>query len=203
MAKELELKLDLGGQQKGVVMHLIEGVFKKEGLSIEFSSKLLINQYYDTPEFDLNAHKMALRIRDLGGRYVQTLKTKGNSVDGFTERGEWEWDVCDISQRPELLTERDVWPEGIDVAKLAVVFETNFERQSAEFDFLGARIELAIDFGEVVSLGKTELINELELELKGGQVDGLKAFGKLLLDALGAKPGDISKAERGYRLYRS
>ena len=51
------------------------------------------NTYFDTPEMHLNQARVALRIRNKNGQYFQTLKTKGESINGLTRRGEWEWSL--------------------------------------------------------------------------------------------------------------
>ncbi|HCL37363.1 MAG TPA: CYTH domain-containing protein, partial [Marinobacter hydrocarbonoclasticus] len=35
----------------------------------------------------------ALRVRQAGDRYIQTLKTQGEFVNGAHRRQEWEWDL--------------------------------------------------------------------------------------------------------------
>jgi inorganic triphosphatase YgiF len=54
----------------------------------------LFNQYFDTPERDLAAAKVALRVRRDGEQFIQTLKTRGQSVAGLSERNEWDWNLA-------------------------------------------------------------------------------------------------------------
>ncbi|WP_215201240.1 CYTH domain-containing protein, partial [Escherichia coli] len=49
------------------------------------------NQYYDTPGRELARAKVALRMRRDGEQYIQTLKSRGQSVAGLSERNEWDW----------------------------------------------------------------------------------------------------------------
>ena len=44
------------------------------------------------------------------------------------------------------------------------MFETNFTRHQVEFTWSDAKIELAVDSGQIISQGNVEDINELELE---------------------------------------
>ncbi|MFP3449254.1 inorganic triphosphatase, partial [Pseudomonas sp. SIMBA_067] len=53
----------------------------------------LMNQYFDTPERDLAQAKVALRLRKDGDDIIQTLKTRGQSVAGLSERNEYNWDL--------------------------------------------------------------------------------------------------------------
>src|SRR5690606_27081715 len=58
----------------------------------------LYNQYYDTASRDLAHARVALRLRRDGEQFIQTLKSRGQSVAGLSERNEWDWYL----QRPEL-----------------------------------------------------------------------------------------------------
>jgi inorganic triphosphatase YgiF len=64
----------------------------------------------------------------------------------------------------------------------------------------GSAIELVWDKGEVVANGKTEIISELELELKEGAVADLFWLAEQLLEHMPLTLGSLSKAARGYRL---
>ncbi|WP_281645687.1 CYTH domain-containing protein [Parendozoicomonas sp. Alg238-R29] len=161
----------------------------------------LKNTYFDTPDERLNQHRVALRIREKNGVYIQTLKTKGVSVNGISRRGEWEWQLEGNELDGERLAK--VWPEalqGIDIASLEPVFTTDFERKVIDFQWQSALIELALDCGEVKARGKSQPISELELELKGGDESALQSLADELGKLVKLKPENISKAERGYRL---
>ena len=172
----------------------------------------LCNWYFDTPDLRLSADKVALRIRKLGDTYIQTFKTKGNSVNGLHQRGEWEW----LIDKPELdvglLVEADypLAKHATDwAAALEVIFATNFERTVwlIEWPESDTVIEVALDQGEVSYTspqGKsyTDDICELELELKSGEVEHLMAASAMFSIAIPElTPSDISKAERGYQLF--
>ena len=88
MANEIELKLKV--IEKGDITKKLQDIFP--GISLE--PKELINIYFDTRDFKLNQERIALRIRNKGGQYIQTLKTKGVSVNGLRQRGEWEWPLA-------------------------------------------------------------------------------------------------------------
>lgn len=79
MTVETELKLLL--PENSILQlktHLFWKKFTVEGIKIFHSG----NIYYDTPNRDLNQVRVALRIREKNGQYFQTLKTKGESVNG-------------------------------------------------------------------------------------------------------------------------
>ncbi len=161
----------------------------------------LVNTYFDTPERVLNSARVALRIREKNGRYIQTLKTKGESVCGLSHRGEWEWNLPSPALDIERLSV--VLPEvlsGVDLTTLQPVFRTDFKRQVIDIVWQGAEIELALDLGEVIAGERTLPISELELELKSGDESSLYSLADALRQDVKLTSGDISKAEQGYRL---
>lgn len=160
----------------------------------------LRNIYFDTADRQLNKAKIALRIREKNGSFIQTLKTKGAAVEGLHQRGEWEWSLARPVLDVDVLRQHENWPGDIDPSALQPVFETNFMRHAAELEFMGSRIELAIDIGEIIAGGRSEVLQELELELLSGAVSGVLELGQKLKQCLPLESSDISKAERGYRL---
>ncbi|SFF84406.1 inorganic triphosphatase [Neptunomonas qingdaonensis] len=177
-----------------------------------YQTQNLRNWYFDTPELRLSADKVALRIREQSGTYIQTFKTKGNSVNGLHQRGEWEWLIDKPELDISLLVEADYPPakQGVDwAAELEVIFATNFARTVwiIEWPESDTVIEVALDQGEVsyTSLqGQTyaDDICELELELKSGKVEDLMAASAMFTIAIPElTPSNISKAERGYQLF--
>jgi len=170
---------------------------------------MLRNTYYDTPALELAAARIALRVRQQGERYIQTLKTRGQSVNGLHQRGEWEWELDSERLDPSLLT-AEIWPEALPPAEqltLVPVFTTDFRRRLWLIRFEGADIEVAQDQGEVVCSGAegarlSDPISELELELKAGPADALFSLARTLGQQIELRPSDISKAQRGYRLFK-
>ncbi|TMO20475.1 inorganic triphosphatase, partial [Pseudoalteromonas sp. S4492] len=108
MSTETELKLSL---PKAQIQALKTLPFWKKFASSAPETFHLGNTYFDTASRKLNQARVALRIREKNGQYFQTLKTKGESVNGLTRRGEWEWAI----ERPELDIEglQKVWPESL------------------------------------------------------------------------------------------
>ena len=208
MAVEVEVKLAF---QEGFIDSQIEGVetvLKNLGYELGFVEKELVNYYYDTPDFLLNKNKVALRIRrksnDQGGSvFIQTLKTAGQSINGLSQRGEWEWPVAENSLDVSKLDACEAWPEFVELKNLRVVFETNFIRYQTNIHWRGSIIELVVDWGIIVSNDKQEQIHEIELELKQGQEVDLKSLSEQLKKQLPLMPSDISKAERGFKLFQT
>src|SRR5690606_32890773 len=167
----------------------------------------LFNQYYDTPERDLAQAKVALRLRRDGEQFIQTLKSRGQSVAGLSERNEWDWYLDKAKLDTRKLTD-DCWPAplaGLDKKTLKPIFKTDFVREKAEIAWGRGKakvvIEAALDLGEVVAGKQSEEICELELELRQGDPQALLELAVELAADLALMPCDISKAERGYRLY--
>lgn len=173
----------------------------------------LLNWYFDTPDLRLSADKVALRIREQEGAYIQTLKTKGNSINGLHQRGEWEWLIAKPQLDMSLLLDDDcpfVIKDNDLVKELEVIFSTNFDRSiwMLEWPENDVLIEVALDQGEVSYTspeGATYIdkICELELELKSGQIEHLVRASSLFTDAIPELVlSNISKAERGYKLFQ-
>ncbi len=165
-------------------------------------------RYFDTPDRRLAGAAMALRLRLEGERWVQTLKGRG---DGMLQRLEHEvvLDADEAAGPPALdLSRHDGTVAGNALRRalgdqagaLACRFETDVTRTLRTVRRDGARIELALDLGEIRAGEARWPLHELEFELKAGPVDGLLALAgdwagrhRLWLDVR-------SKAERGERL---
>lgn len=171
-------------------------------------TQALHTRYFDTPDFDLSAAGVAVRVRRAGRRWVQTLKTRGERLGGLSNRIEFETPVPrgepDWTRFPPeaLAYVPPVWRD-----RLIPVFETRFERLTWQVaGQRGAQIEVALDRGEVrARQGRNagvarEPICEIELELKRGASDALFDLARTWAAALDCLPNDDSKAARGVRL---
>lgn len=210
MAVETEIKLGLHLQDlPRLLAHpLLSGR--------EASHERLLNTYFDTPALDLRGARMAVRERRVGAHVLLTVKTAGTSVGGLSRRGEWE------APRPRgvlrfapfvddaaLAQRLDAW-----APMLVPVFHTDFTRRTWLLAHRGARIELALDEGELRSdagsRARRDRILEVELELLDGPLDALLDLAHTLVlgpeghtvRALRMWPAQRSKAERGYALFR-
>lgn len=156
--------------------------------------------YYDTPEFDLNRRAMALRLRRVGGMWVQTLKGGGGIEAGLHSRNEWESRVSGKELDFDALrASGGELPRGVK-EKLCPVFVTDFSRTTRLLVFAGAKIELCMDSGEIRAGKKSRPISELELELKSGAPAQLFRLALLFADIVPLEIEPTNKAEYGYAL---
>lgn len=157
------------------------------------------NTYFDTPRAELEAARMALRLRRDGDRLRQTLKTRGQGGGGISTRGEWEWEVpgpgLDLSGLAAL-PPMAAFSEA-QLARLAPRFATDFRRETWQLEDTESHIELALDLGEIHAGERRVAIREIELELKRGEPERLWALAEALTDRVGLRPADTSKAARG------
>ena len=204
MQKETEIKLRVSRETLAALRE--HPLLKKRNKS-GWERRELTNQYFDTPERDLAKAKVALRLRRDGDAVIQTLKTRGQSVAGLSERNEYDWQL----DKPKLDLKKldgDCWPEelaDLDKKTLKPIFTTDFVRERAEIAWGRGKakvvIEAALDLGQVVAGKQKEEICELELELREGEPAALLELAAELAEKLALMPCDISKAERGYRLF--
>lgn len=204
MNKETEIKLRVSHETLAALRE--HPLLKKRNKS-GWQRGELFNQYFDTPARDLARAHVALRLRRDGEQLIQTLKTRGQSVAGLSERNEWDWyldtPTLDLSKLAD-----DCWPAALadlDKSQLAPLFTTDFIREKAEIAWGRGKakvvIEAALDLGKVIAGEGEEEICELELELRQGEPDALLELAAELAADLPLMPCDISKAERGYRLF--
>lgn len=204
MVKETEIKLRVS---RDTLSALREHPLLKKRNKSGWEQRELFNQYFDTAERDLAQAKVALRLRRDGEQVIQTLKTRGQSVAGLSERNEYDWSLAKAKLDLKKLDD-SCWPAdlaGLDKKQIKPIFTTDFVRQRAEIAWGRGKakvvIEAALDLGKVIADGREEEICELELELRQGEPAALLELASELAADLALMPCDISKAERGYRLF--
>lgn len=205
MATETELKLSLDLKSLRRVGRL--PVVRRYAQS-EAQRTHLTNIYYDTPERNLAALGIALRIRRVGDSWVQTVKTTGAAAAGLHQRQEWEWNLAE----PELnlalcIAEpslKEIFSNPLIEKNLQPLFTTDFWRSCWILNLSeGSVIELAADHGNVHANGQTLPICELELEIKNGTPQCLYEVAALLAEDLPLRLENSSKAARGYSLFEA
>lgn len=199
-------------------MHEVELKFRLDPAAVDRWRRRLSQQdahaerlrarYFDTPDRRLAGARMALRLRQEGPRWVQTLKGEG---DGALRRLEHEVVVpARGDEAPVLdLARHDDSPLAAMLAAaldgradaLALRYETDVQRLARTVRTEGgSEIEIALDLGEVRSGDRRDDIAELELELKDGPIDGLFSLAADAIGAGGLWFSTVTKAEGGERL---
>ncbi len=193
---EIELKLALPAKQVAAFLSLMS---RRRRTAVK---QVLHTLYFDTVDFDLGRQGIALRVRRAGRRWLQTLKTEGRRAGGLSTREEYETPAqrgtLDWGRFPEAAQARvaDDLRE-----RLGIRFETRFVRTAWQIAGQGgARIEVALDVGELNAGDRSQPICEIELELLSGRADALFAMAQTWAQQLDLVPFDVSKAERGVRL---
>ncbi|MDZ7857989.1 CYTH domain-containing protein [Sphaerotilus sp.] len=170
-------------------------------------------RYFDTEDRLLARSAFALRLRQEGEGWVQTLKGRG---DGLMTRLEHNAPLGTDSgdAAPALSLECHAGtPAGAALvallaragrtpADLVLQFSTDITRTHAEVHADGAVVELALDVGQIAGGGQTLPVWEIEFELVRGAPAGLLSMAYLWTEAFGLWLDARSKAERGDRLAR-
>ena len=167
------------------------------------STKQLHTTYFDTPSLDLQRRGMALRVRRIGKRRVQTLKVPGKGAGGLQHYREYEAEVPadtpDIERIDDAELRRLLAPEGV-ISNLKPVFTTAVSRSSVPLKLDDCEVELALDSGEISAGGKTLPICEAELELVAGSSERIFELALALHKRIAFRLETRTKAARGYQL---
>jgi inorganic triphosphatase YgiF len=160
----------------------------------------LVSVYYDTQACALRKADISLRVRRIGDNIVQTVK---RSAAGTYGRQEWEWPIAGV--KPDLArARRSALADEFSLKKLRrklkPVFETDVLRSALPVRYRGSEVEIAFDSGQVRSGRRREAISEIELELKGGDPEGLLQLARRIAREAKARYGALPKAARGYAL---
>jgi inorganic triphosphatase YgiF len=167
-------------------------------------SRRFVATYFDTPERDLAEAGVALRVRQEGARWIQTVKSGGAGAGGLHRREELEWplaaDRIDLSLADGTPFAKLFSRPGLR-ERLAPVFVTEFTRTATHLGFPDDSVgELALDIGEIRAGGRIEPISEAEIELKAGAAATAFALALAVCDDIPLRLGAESKAERGFAL---
>jgi inorganic triphosphatase YgiF len=175
--------------------------------------------YFDTPERLLAAAGIALRLRQEGPRWVQTLKARGAHA---AERHEHNVALaggarpagtvapCPLPARHAGTPAAAAWQQALgeaiehfDPARLQPVMSTDIWRRAVTVaDPAGGRVELAFDEGEVRAGEAAWPVCELEYELVEGDLADLLRQAAQGVVLHGLWLDTVSKAERGELLAR-
>lgn len=201
MATEIELKLLISPAD---IPRLRRHPLLKAHATGRAHSRDLLSIYFDTPDLTLRQQHVALRVRRVGAKWVQTVKGGGGVRAGLHQRGEWE-DVV-AQDHPDLTKIADpsllkLFSSAAVRDRLQAVFTTEFKRTTWQLQWdNGDALELALDQGAVKSGDKTAPVCEIELELKHGNPARLFQAALELQQTIPLRLENVNKADRGYRL---
>jgi inorganic triphosphatase YgiF len=158
--------------------------------------------YFDTKRQRLRRKGFSLRVREIGGQRVQTIKHSGNGAAGLFERAEWEetiegrdpdWKVAKRSGLAPLVNKKLR-------ARAKPVFETRVRRTSYRVRGRGGDIKLVLDEGSIKADARSTPVAEIELEVEKGRPATAFEFARALARIAPLILSTKSKAERGYDL---
>jgi len=158
-----------------------------------------VSTYFDTAKHKLKRHGLSLRVRQKGGKHIQTIKSAAGAQFG---RGEWETEIegntpdfrkIDGTPLQQLASKKLL-------RRLKPIFETSVLRVTVPVRTGRSEIELAVDRGTLLAGRRSSPIEELELELKTGRLADLFRLAKSVERKLGAELYFRTKSERGYDL---
>lgn len=201
---ELEVELKLKTPPNTATKLVQHSFIKKHAINGPIHKNLLTT-YFDTPDFLLRANGFSLRVRDVEGNYIQTVKKgAGRSADGIQQRFEWHSEVKKMFPDFNQITEPDLQQllaEEKLAKRITGLFRTEFQRTTWDLAFPdGSLVELAVDLGAIFCDNEFKTITEMELELKAGEIGKLHEIVGVLEKDIPLKLQLASKAERGYRL---
>jgi inorganic triphosphatase YgiF len=197
----LEIKFALTGEQ----FERIKALPALRGLAAgEPVQQSLRSIYFDTPDCSLHQHGYALRLRQVGKVWLQTVKADAGVHGGVSNPVEIETEAKGRRVQLDLISDSNV---RRDLRRLignqppVPVFETIIERTVQPLATAGGcEFELALDKG-IVKAGRRSLeICEAELELKHGTAEDLYQVVTQLFAGESLTPSGQNKSELGYRL---
>src|SRR5262249_49285633 len=145
--KEIEVKLELPSASlpRFKKIPLLRGEKRRPKSATE------VSVYFDTDKQKLHKNGMTLRVRRGGDRYVQTIKSAGNS--GPFTRHEWESEIEGAA--PDLRLAQGTALEPLVSGKfrrqLKPVFETRVRRTTYPLSNGKTDIALTLDEGKIVT----------------------------------------------------
>lgn len=167
----------------------------------------LVSTYFDTPDQALAKAGIALRLRKIGSRFVQTVKfkdPKAAMAHGLFSHTEVEIPAPDgklILDGPDDQGVFAAIAVAVGDAALTPLFETRVSRIVEHLAApRGGEVELAIDRGEIIAGAHCAVILEAEIELMSGNVTAVFEVARVLFRTGPLRFSTANKAARGYEL---
>jgi inorganic triphosphatase YgiF len=203
MANEIELKLTVDQQYASRLSK--HPVITNKSASKPSSHKLT-SIYFDSPDLKLMDTGVTLRVSHISDGWVQTIHLSGISCIGLHQRLEWHSPIAsnhpDFTKIVEPILVR-IFPDNKSRSSIIPIFKTEIHRTSWQLAFNnGDQVEVAFDLGRLIVNDKEEVISEIKLKLKSGNVGHLFDLALELQDAIPLNVENLSNAQRGYAYYR-
>jgi triphosphatase len=200
MAEEIELKLAVAPERATAVrgLDLLRRLAEKRGISRQLSTV-----YFDTPDHALAKRGIALRMRTVGRRQIQTIKLPAEGPGGQQVQREYETPIkggrlaLDRIAEPRL---RRLFADPRFANGLAPIFATEFCRTRWPLRYRESLVEFAFDRGEILAGGARLPVCEIELGLRQGRPEHIFELALAVHQALAVRLGSETKAARGYAL---
>jgi triphosphatase len=175
----------------------------------------MLSRYFDTADMRMTRMKTSLRMREEGKERVATIKLGDRSRDGLHQRLEWsvtlgeeDWPDTEDCQLDITWFLKNAVSDGDPDEKLREILQqlqnqplqeicqARFARTTFDVGYGDTLMELALDEGELRANDRTEPINEMELELREGDVRDLMDLGEELKARFQLVPEPLSKYAR-------
>jgi triphosphatase len=192
-AREVEIKLDIAPADAPQLDSL-------SWFSSDADHQRQISVYFDTPKAKLRRNGWVLRVREVDGRFTQTIKRSGGPIP--IERDEWEQEVDGLNPEMKAIARTPLADvlKGRQFRQLAAVCRCDVDRVSRTIANGKSAFELTYDEGLVEADEYCEPIHEIELEMKAGDLEALLASARKIVRQAPAKIGVMTKSERGFAL---
>ena len=167
------------------------------------STRTLRGVYFDTADLRLKKAGIALRIRRVGRKWVQTVKIGRKIEGGLSQALELEAPVrddrIDFDAISDIGVRRSIFEATVGESLVAVC-ETTMRRTTQELKLGAAKVELAFDLGTISGGDRIAPWSEIELELIEGPASALFDVAKAVFPKGGLRFSRLSKSARGYLL---
>ena len=193
--REIELKLDCAGPDLTAL-----AAHPRLQAAAAAEPELLVTTYYDTPDRDLQAAGLTLRVRTKGGRHIQTVKAGSGDV-GLFNRAEWETEIA--GETPDPAAWADTAAEPIlrkADAPLERLFSTVVMRREIPIEQGPSRILVTLDEGRVEAANGDAPLCEIELELQEGDQADLFLVAQALAETVPLRLSVRAKSAVGFAL---
>ena len=198
-AREIELKLAVSSDH----LQGLHRLLREQALERAVTRRLH-SVYWDTPGLSLHQLGLALRVRRVETKWIQTVKDRGTQHAGLFDRAEDEVQVDDATPNLRRISNtalREAIAGALESGDaLQPVVETDVRRSLRTLQRGDAEIEVCLDVGQVRTAAGDVPLSEVELELKSGSPGSLFDFALDLHERVPLRPAQSDKPTLGFRL---